>query len=354
MPPSRPAAALLLLFSVVVACGKKAPPLPPEPRGPNFPREVRVRQIGEVPHVVFDLPSPRGGKPVQEMVRVELLRVLYESETAPPPDPDAFRRRGDVVRVEYADPFAPGAVVGLSDPTVVELDGRGVGKIFRYAVRVLDRRDRPSAWVAVPDLVLLAAGNPPAGLSAEPTAMGVRLRWEGNAENGYNIYRSEGDAAASIAINDQPIRANEYLDEDIRMGRRYNYRVRALLADGRPRRETVDSPPVDVTAVDKFAPESPRGLVAVQEGAGVRLFWDPSPERDVIGYRVSRSIDGAAFVPIGPDPLERPLFLDTEVRPGQRVRYRVTALDAAEPTNESAPAATEPLTMIGEPVDDPV
>ncbi len=332
-----------------MSCGKKAPPLPPALRGPHIPRSVSVRQIGEFPHVVFELPSPRGGKPLQEMSRVELLRVVYDSEAAPPPDADAFRRRGELVRVEHADPFTPGAVFALSDSAVVTLDGRGVGKTLRYAVRVLDRRGRASAWVAAPDLVLLAPGNAPADLSAEPTAAGVRLVWSGEAENGYNLYRSTDDDA-QVTVNVQPIRATEYLDEGVRIGRRYTYRVRALLAEGRPRRESANSPAAIVTAVDRFPPEPPRGLVAVQEGIGVRLFWDPSPERDVTGYRVFRSLDGAGFVRIGPDPLERPLYLDTAVRPGQRVRYRVTAIDGAEPPNESGHEETPPLTLIDEPV----
>lgn len=334
---------------LAVACGKKGPPLPPPLRGPHAPLSVSVRQIGEFPHVVFELPSPRGGKPVQEMSRVELIRVVYDSEAPPPPDPDAFRRRGERVRVESADPFTPGAVFALSDPTVVKLDRQGVSQTLRYAVRVLDRRGRPSAWVAAPDLVLLATADPPVGLAAEPTAAGVRLVWSGEAENGYNLYRATDDGA-QVAVNDQPIRAEEYLDEEAQIGHLYTYRVRALLAEGRPRRESADSSAATVTAVDRFPPEPPQGLVAVQEGLGVRLFWDPSPERDVTGYRVFRSLDGTDFVRIGPDPLERPLYLDTAVRPGQRVLYRVTAVDGAVPPNESGPAETPPLTLIDEPV----
>jgi hypothetical protein len=340
---------LAVVAGLAVACGKKGPPLPPPLRGPHNPLSISVRQIGEFPHLVFELPSPRGAKPAQDMSRVELIRVVYDSEAAPPPDADAFRRRGELVRVEHADPFTPGAVLALSDPTIVTLDGRGEGKMLRYAVRVLDRRGRPSAWVAAPDLVLLAAGDAPADLSAEPTGAGVRLVWSGEAESGYNLYRSTDDGT-QIAVNDQPIRATEYLDEDIQIGRHYTYRVRALLAEGRPRRESADSPAAIVTAIDRFPPQPPRGLVAVQEGIGVRLFWDPSPERDVTGYRIFRSLDGMDFVRIGPDPLERPLYLDSTVRPGQRVRYRVTAVDGAQPPNESGHAETAPLTLIDEPV----
>jgi hypothetical protein len=329
-------------------CGKKSPPLPPELRGPHAPAAVSVRQIGEFPHVAFELPSPRGSKPAQEMIRVELIRVVYASEAPPPPSPDAFRRRGDRVHVEHGDPFAAGAVLAMRDMTVQELDRGGMGQTLRYAVRVLDRRGRSSAWVAAPDLVLLDAKAPPAGLTAEPTGAGVRLVWSGATDKGYNLYRSAADGP-QVAVNEVPIRAEEYLDEDVRLGQVYTYRVRALLADGRPRRETADSESAVVTAVDRFPPQPPRGLVAVQEGAAVRLFWDPSPERDVAGYRIYRSIDGAAFVALGPDLLERPLYLDNNVGSGRRVRYRVTAIDSAVPSNESGHAETPPLTMIDEP-----
>ncbi len=67
------------------------------------------------------------------------------------------------------------------------------------------------------------------------------------------------------------------------------------------------------------------------------------------GYRVYRSVDGAPFESIGPDPLARPLHLDADVRGGQRVIYRVTAVDGATPPNESAPTETPPLTLIDEP-----
>jgi hypothetical protein len=340
---------LAVAAGTVVGCGKKGPPLPPPPRGPHDPRSVSVRQIGELPYIVFELPARRGDKPVQEMARVELIRVVYDSDAPPPPTPDAYRRRGERVHIEHGDPFTPGAVLAMSDPTVAELDRKGVSQTLRYAVRVLDRRGRPSAWVAAPDLVLLAAADPPVGLTAEPTAAGVRLVWSGAAESGYNLYRSTADGS-QVALNDLPVRAQEYLDEDVRIGQLYTYRVRALLAEGRPRRESADSAAAIVTAVDRFPPQPPQGLVAVQEGIGVRLFWDPSPERDVAGYRVFRSVDGADFERIGPDPLVRPLYLDTKVSPGQRVRYRVTAVDGTVPPNESGYEETPPLMLIDEPV----
>jgi len=349
MPSKRSLLLFVLVAGTLVACGKKGPPLPPEPRGPHMPSTVAVRQVGEFPTVVFRMPQTRGSKPGQQISRVELLRVLYTTENPPPPEADAFRRRGELVNVEVSEQFTPGDVLALTDESVTEISERAIGATLRYAVRALDRRGRPSAWVAAPDLVLLAAAAPPVGLVAEPTAAGVRLTWNGDSESGYNLYRSNADGRAPAAVNDQPIRAAEYLDEDVTIGNRYTYFVRGVLADGRPRRETSDSVHAAVSAVDRFPPSSPSGLVAVQEGPAVRLFWDPNPERDVTGYRVSRSVDGGPFVPLESAPPVRPLYLDADVAAGQRLRYRVAAVDGADPPNESEPAESDPLTLIDEP-----
>lgn len=347
--PCRLPLLVLVTAAVIVSCGKKGPPLPPEPRGPHIPVSVGVRQVGALPSLVFKLPQPRGSNPGQQISRVELIRVSYATESPPPPDADAFRRRGELVHVELADAFPPGAILTLNDESAAEMTNGAVGLTLRYAVRALDRRGRPSPWVAAPDLVLLPAGTTPTNLAAEPTAPGVRLTWEGASDGGYSVYRSSMDGEAAVAVNDRPIRATEYLDENVKIGDRYTYFVRGLLAEGRPRRETASSDPAIVTAVDRFPPDPPRGLIAVQEGFAVRLFWDPNPERDVIGYRVFRSVDEGPFVSIGADPLERPLYLDTGVLAGQRLRYRVTAVDGAAPPNASEPAESEALTVIEEP-----
>jgi hypothetical protein len=108
-----------------------------------------------------------------------------------------------------------------------------------------------------------------------------------------------------------------------------------------------------LVAADLFAPAAPRGLVAVQEGVAVRLFWDPSSERDLRGYRVYRQpVEGEAtadWTPVGPDPVEGALFLDDDVRVGQRWFYRVTAIDRATPPNESLPSEPIEIELLVEP-----
>ena len=108
-------AAASLAMLAAPGCGKKGPPLPPEPRGPRRPGHVVVRQIGSRVVASIDVPAARGPRPSQTPVRAELVRVSYEAEPEPPADPDAFRRRGVAVGSVDADPLSPGARLEIDD-----------------------------------------------------------------------------------------------------------------------------------------------------------------------------------------------------------------------------------------------
>lgn len=346
------AAALGLLAA---GCGKKGPPLPPAPRGPLPPLSVSARQIGTLAEVRFQVPAARGSKPAQQPERGELLRVVFAPGVQPSTDPEVFRRRGELIDSIEGDPLRSGARQTLTDRSLAELPGGGAEHTVRYAVRVRDRRNRPSALVVTKDLVPLSSAAAPERLEAEPTADGVRLVWAGPGSDGslrYNVYRAApGALEPESPLNTEPLTVPEYLDETVVTGERYVYFVRVALAEGTPYREGETGQPLEVVAEDRFAPEAPRGIVAVQEGTAVRLFWDPNRERDLAGYRVYRRNGSAAeWIRIGPDPVQRPLYLDGDVRTGDRPAYRVTAVDRSDPPNESLPSETVRLELLTEPV----
>jgi hypothetical protein len=335
------------------SCGKKGPPLPPEPRGPLPPTQVVARQVGGRAEVYFSVPPARGNRPSQQLLRAELIRVTYSPGVEAPPDPDAFRRRGERVAAVERDALPQGARLILSDSGLDRLPGGAVGYTLRYAVRVRDRRGRPSPLVVAEDLVPLAPPGPPQGLRAEPTADGVRLVWRAPSEEGtfkYNIYRSLADGVrAESPLNTEPLTSGEFLDSEVTTGEHYLYMVRVALADGAPPRESAGSDSFEVVAEDRFAPAPPQGLVGVQEGAAVRLFWNPNRERDLAGYRLYRRVNDAGWDRIGPDPVEQPLYLDEDVRFDQRLEYRVTAIDRTDPPNEGSPSAAVEVVVLKEP-----
>jgi hypothetical protein len=314
---------------------------------------VRVRQVDREVRIGFLVPDARGEREAQQPVRAEVVRVSYPPHSQPSVDPDAFRRRGAIVDSIEGDPLPSGEPLGAWDRRIGEFSGAPWGYTLRYGVRVRDRRGRSSPLVVAEDLVPVEPTAPPVELRAEATGDGIRLSWTAPTEGGsfrYNVYRNTTEPTPlDEPCNRKPLETPEYLDASAGLGETYTYRVRVALAENPPYRESGDSNSVTLLAEDRVAPSAPRGLVAVQEGVAVRLFWDPSPERDVRGYRVYRSRQGGEWRPIGPDPVERPLYLDPDVQIGEHLAYRVSAVDRAEPRNESPPSEPVSLVLLAEP-----
>lgn len=206
--------------------------------------------------------------------------------------------------------------------------------------------------VVARDLAPVEPPDPPSQLQAEATADGIRLKWmppEGPDELRYNVYRGRPDEPLELRpINREPVEATEFLDSEVTSGSTYAYTVRTAASAGVPYRESVSSEQVVLLAEDRFAPAAPERLVVVQEGPAVRLLWNPNQERDLAGYRVYRKIT-EDWVRIGPALVDRPTYLDGDVRPGQRSEYRVTALDRASSPNESAPSEAVGIEVAAEP-----
>lgn len=335
-------AALLIVLALAAdaGCGKRGALRPPEPRGPTPPKGVAARQIGSRIEVSFVVPEPRGPKPSQRPGLGELVRLEYGPGIRPPVDADAFRKRARTVATMTGDQLQHGKTVRIEDSTWTALEGGGVGWLLRYAVRVRDARGRASALVVAPDLVPVAPPTPPSALHAEATADGIRVVWQPPSGEGnfrYNLYRALGkEPFGDRPIDRDPLTSTDYLDTDVETGKTYRYEIRTTASDGPPYRESVSSAEIEVVAEDRFPPSAPTGLVAVQEGAGVRLFWNPNQEKDLAAYRVFRKIGDGDWSPLGAGPVREPLLFDDGVAAGQHAAYRVVAVDRAG--NESPPS----------------
>ncbi len=407
------AVALILSCLVLAAgsgCGKKGAPIPPPPSGPSPAREIIARQVGDSVRIWFGIPASRGPRPSQKLEEAELLRVHYDAGYEVPPDPDAFRRRGELVGSLDLTGRAEGGRVSIDDGLLQELGGVEGDRRLRYAVRLRDARGRWTDPSIAADLVPIRPAPAPLNLAAEPTADGVRMRWtapdwqpprrvlsnadadtlegaatddtpaetadavepqpaegieqaeavpdgapgETTARIRYNIYRAlAGGSLPERPLNPQPMVETEYLDTAVVLGETYLYVVRIdmpVLEGDRPMpREGLPAGPLEVGAVDRFPPAPPKGLIRVQEGLAVRLFWDPNPERDVGGYRAYRRLDAGPWRRFGPDPVEQPTVVDRDVEIGQRWSYRVTAIDRAIPPNESDVSEVVQIEIVAEP-----
>ncbi len=345
-----------LVFSIVwaaLSCGKVGPLKPPAPRGPLQASAVEVRQVGDRVEIALTVPHARGTEPFQQVDRTEILRVAYPRGSMPPPDPDAFRVRGEVVASVSADQAKPGDRIVVADPALHQLADEGIGWTLRYGARVRDVRGRPSPLVVAKDLTTVPPVAAPRALTGQASADGVRLAWEapeGASATTYNVYRGSAEGAFSERpLNVQPLTTLDDLDGTVESGKTYRYVVRAVAAEGLPYRESVSSNPVVVDASDRFPPAPPAGLVAVQEGSAVRLLWNPAQERDLEGYRVYRALGDGAWTRIGGEVVRQPSCLDRGASPETVARYRVTSIDRAVPPNESGPSVEVELRVAEDP-----
>ncbi len=111
--------------------------------------------------------------------------------------------------------------------------------------------------------------------------------------------------------------------------------------------DRADNPPVEsavfslltLSAADTLAPPPPKALRALPGSEQVVLSWNSSASLDLAGYNIYRSSTGSAFqvlVTLVPDTT----YVDQGLSNGTDYRYRVTAVDRAAVSNESAAVDT--------------
>jgi hypothetical protein len=109
--------------------------------------------------------------------------------------------------------------------------------------------------------------------------------------------------------------------------------------------------------VDQQAPATPVGLAATGAERHVDLAWNRGREGDLLNYKIYRSVDGGQFIPIGIQQGHRNRHVDFTGNPGQKPRYRVSAMDVSGNESELTPAVSattrpfsddELLTMVQE------
>ena len=119
-------------------------------------------------------------------------------------------------------------------------------------------------------------------------------------------------------------------------GKTYFYEVQSLMMLGKDRisggvTEIADASPIDITP-----PETPTGVRATATSAGTRVFWDRPDDLSVAGHRVYRRIRGQGPAEqIGEVAMPSSIFVDDSVPENASVFYFVTAIDTADPANES-------------------
>jgi len=222
----------------------------------------------------------------------------------------------------------------------VALSGCGTGNSY-------DNDPNPPAADTTPPSV-------PANLQATaPAPTQVQLTWGASTDNaggrglaGYRVYRN-GSATPLASPT-----TNSYADNSVAANTTYTYQVRAFDA-ATPPNESGLSVTANITtpaAADTTPPSVPANLQATAPTpTQVQLTWAASTDNaggsGVAGYRVYRN--GSATALASPTTNS---YTDNTVVANTAYTYRVSAVDAATPPNESAQSGQVSVTTPNVPV----
>ncbi len=212
---------------------------------------------------------------------------------------------------------------------LVKIPDRFFGKKIRMEIEVRAksaRKLRIKTGLFTPIIPPL----PPTRLKYSIKEEGIFLSWE---EPKKNIKGEAVSPTGYIVFKNgrmgKPIYSPFYLDKRVVSGKKYTYRVSALLKSEPPYIMSMKSEKLTVEYRDKIPPSPPRDLEALPSGRDVYLQWSPSTSGDLAGYIIIR--DGKPLT----GKITSTSYWDRNLKPGKHI-YQVVAVDRAG--NKSQPS----------------
>ena len=350
----------VLLAALLAGCASPGVPLPPSLELARPVNDLRAARKGDKVRLTWTIPTQttdhqnlrHGG--VVEVCRTvgSTIRGCGSPVARIPFLPPSRGPNTNQNQASYTDQLGPGE---QSSPTAE----------FVYAVNILNPYNRSaglSNQIQVPAATTLPS---PGEFHAQLTPEGVQLAWNPvtppqipDLRFVYRVYRREQGSNKDAIAGEVPISTQEFpnlLDHGFEWEKTYDYRAAVITIITAPNAaerqvEGEDTPPVRVVAHDVFPPAAPAELQAVFSGPGqkpfIDLVWTPNSEPDLAGYNVYRRDEsGGEAVKLNSDLIKSPAFRDTEVAPGHRYVYSISAADVrgnesprSEEASESVPA----------------
>jgi fibronectin type 3 domain-containing protein len=316
------------LMVALAGCGYVGPVLPPSPLIPNAVTGLGAVERGDRLRVTFSTP-PRTTDQVAIKTFSEIdLRI---GPAASPFDFASWAATAKQYPVNLPPPNDPDDPQPASISTELPVS-EWQGKRVVIAVRTAVKHDRYSSWSNRVVLNIVAPLEPPLA-KAEATAQGVALNWPAQRVGlTYRIYRQSPADKQPVEIGtaNQP----RFVDTSAQSDIEYRYTIVAF----KDLAESLPSAVVSITPIDKFAPSVPAGVTALAGPDSIEVSWHRSPESDMQGYYVYRSVNGAPFERQGA-LVGLPAFSDRKVEHGKTYRYEISAVDKKNnESDKSAPA----------------
>ena len=323
---------LMCVLIVIGACGRKGPPVSWESVVPK--RIVDLEAIPREERLLLEWTSPKENTdktPLIDLAKFQILRsegILIAGEC---------RGCGEKTKVVYEMKLDDKEEVRGKKVSIF-FEDQEARKVYVYQVVSINRRGYPSSPSNPVTVYWDYSPQSPRMVRGERGDKRVDLYWDPvEGATGYNIYRrGEEEEFPLRPLNREPLTVTQYTDLNVENEKRYIYSVRVVRRVVKTDVEGKGSLGTPVTPTDLIPPNAPLGLVAIPLKNGIELNWRRDREPDLLGYYVYRRRPGEKeFKKLNETPLEKEVYLDTQVELEQDYEYAVTAVDNSVRKNES-------------------
>ncbi|MEO7539782.1 MAG: hypothetical protein ABIV21_07125 [Pyrinomonadaceae bacterium] len=349
-----PLTLILLTILIAVGCGKRKPPVPPKERVLQRV-ELSGYQRGNQVIVSWKMPArnaPKGS--VLNISRADIYRLAEPVNAPLQLSEEEFANRSTLIAA-MAITDADFGLKTLSYRDTLEFAGQAAR--LRYAIRFVNVSGQKAAFsnaLLIEPTSIVAAR--PTSLSVDPSQDSIRLSWIAPNANldgttppsilGYNIYRSTSPKEAGKLLNRVPVTKTTFDDEFFDFGKDYYYFVRAVsLGTQAEPIESVESNVLKFNATDSFAPSPPSAITLASAPGTISVFFAVNPEKDVVGYKIYRSLNPATppgqWSDMTPELLKTNTFQDTKAESGKTYYYYITATDKFANVSERSEVVSE-------------
>ncbi len=321
------------LFSVAIAlsaisCGYIGDTMPPARRIPRDIADLTAVQRGDKIFLQFTLPkSTTEGDLIAkfEAVQVEIGPDVTPFST------DAWFANMKPIEIDVSGDDQTSAISHQIEA------GPYVGQQIAIAIRTSARRDRWSPFSNFVHLQIVLPLDPPK-IEVTATGRGYLVSWTPQRDHlKWRIYRratASQTAPVLLGTADAP----PYLDQTAQFETDYEYSVVAIEETPVSIAESEPSPAFHVNEKDTFPPAVPASITVLAGSSSLEVTWERSPDADLKGYYVYRSVDNGPFQRIG-DLQTTPAYSDHDIKPGVHYRYAVSAVDLKNNESERSSVA---------------
>ncbi|BHH85707.1 fibronectin type III domain-containing protein [Desulforhopalus sp. 52FAK] len=325
-------------FLFVSGCGYKDLPVPPSTVVPEPISDLLYNVSGKGLQLTWSYPVKTiQGSVIEDVSSFDLYRAAVPLADFCSGCPIPF---GKAIEVEGGVPFDRNIRRKASYETSDLQSG------YKYFYKVASR----TSWLAASEdsnivtFVWYQPAMAPSSLSAVAGDRKVVLSWQpatklsdGSMLDKALKYQVKRSAGGKDYVNvGEPVDGTTYTDTQVRNGAKYFYTVQSLMVLEDELVEGAVTKEVVVTPKDMTPPVAPSGVTAVATAVGTKVFWDKLNDSDIAGYRVyRRAASSDKYELLGKIAPEYMLYVDKNVSGDVRYYYAITAIDSANPPNES-------------------